>query len=121
MKTMLILFVTLLVCANSYAQSTFSFLKLDASARSAALEGSFVSNADDPNVIFYNPAGVGFLKNDQLSIGFLKHLLDVNSGFLSYTPFIKGIGRVGFAAAYTNYGSFDLKDEYGNKLGTLVV
>ncbi len=111
-------FALLLFSAVSFAQTPYEFLRLDASARSAALGGSFITNADDPNVIFYNPAGIGFIKKNFASAGFFKNLLDVNSGYLSYTPYLKGIGRVGFGVIYTNYGSFDLIDDFGNKSGT---
>ncbi|MBU2444521.1 MAG: type IX secretion system protein PorQ [Bacteroidetes bacterium] len=118
MKTKNLFFSLLLLSAISFAQTPYEFLRLDASARSAALGGSFVTNADDPNVMFYNPAGVGFIKRDLASAGFFKNLLDVNSGYLSYTPYLRGIGRVGIGIIYTNYGSFDLIDDFGNKSGT---
>lgn len=102
---------------NLFSQSTFEFLKLDASARSASLGGAFTSNTDDPNVIFYNPAAVSLVDPDKISFGFLKHLLDVNSGYLSYTPQIKGIGRLGIGIIYTNYGDFEFLDEYGYSRG----
>ncbi|MBM4177173.1 MAG: type IX secretion system protein PorQ [Ignavibacteria bacterium] len=118
MKTYNLFLSLLLFSAVSFAQTPYEFLRLDASARSAALGGSFITNADDPNVMFYNPANVGFIKKNLASAGFFKNLLDVNSGYLSYTPYLTGIGRVGFGIIYTNYGSFDLTDDFGKKFGT---
>jgi hypothetical protein len=113
-----LILVILFLSSNLFSQTAFEFLKLDASARSAALGGAFVSNVDDPNSIFYNPASLQFVDPNNVSFGFLKHLLDVNSGFASYTTQFKGLGKFGFAAMYTNYGSFDQLDEFGNSLGT---
>lgn len=106
-----------LISTNLFSQSSFEFLKLDASARSASLGGAFTSNVDDPNVLFYNPSAIYFVENNIISFGFLKHLLDVNSGYLSYTPSIKGIGKIGLGIIYTNYGDFEVLDEYGYSQG----
>lgn len=108
----------LFLSSNLFSQTAFEFLKLDASARSAALGGAFVSNVDDPNSIFYNPASLQFVDPNNVSFGFLKHLLDVNSGFASYTAQFEGFGKFGFGAMFTNYGSFDKLDEFGNSSGT---
>lgn len=116
-KMKLIILLAVILSSNLFSQSTFEFLKLDASARSASLGGAFVSNTDDPNVIFYNPASVKFVEPNNISFGFLKHLLDVNSGYLSFTPQIKGLGKFGVGLIYTNYGDFELLDEFGYSQG----
>lgn len=112
-----IILTSLIFSSNLFSQSAFEFLKLDASARSASIGGAFVSNTDDPNVIFYNPASIKFVEPNTISFGFLKNLLDVNSGFLSYTPYINGIGNLGFGLIYTNYGDFEVLDEFGYSQG----
>ncbi len=109
--------IFLFISSNLFSQSAYEFLKLDPSARSAALGGAFVSNVDDPNVIFYNPASTNQVESNKISFGFLKHLLDVNSGFISYIPHIKNIGKIGFGIAFSNYGSFEVLDEFGNSSG----
>jgi hypothetical protein len=97
---------------------TFMFLRNDQGARAAALGGSFVSMTDDPNAIFYNPSALATLQQAQLSLGFFKHLLDINSGHLSYAEEILDFGFVGAGITYINYGDFTRTDELGNKLGT---
>ncbi len=111
------IFIIFILSSNLFSQNTFEFLKLDASARSAALGGAFTSNTDDANVIFYNPASVQYVEANSISFGFLKNLLDVNSGYLSLIPQIKGLGKVGVGVIYTNYGDFELLDEYGYSYG----
>ncbi len=111
--------ITLILFGNLYSQSsTYEFLRLDLSARAAALAGSFVSNNDDPDVIFYNPAGLQFLGKPEASFSFVKHLLDINLASLAYTTDLPKIGRVGAAVKYINYGTFTEADEFGNKIGT---
>ena len=114
----LLLALLLMTAGESFGQSTYQFLKLDVSARAAALAGSFVSNNDDPDVIFYNPAGIGLLKDNPASFSFVKLLLDINMASLSYSTDVKNIGRIGAGVKYINYGSFTGADDYGNITGT---
>ncbi|WP_337866688.1 type IX secretion system protein PorQ [Ignavibacterium sp.] len=102
---------------NGFAQNTYEFLKLDMSARAASLGGSFVANNDDPDVIFYNPAGISMLENNPVSFSFVKHLMDINLASVSFSTEFEDIGRFGAAVKYINYGSFDEADEFGNRTG----
>ena len=113
----------LLLCVISvmtFAQDrgTFSFLRNEVGARAAALNGSFASMTNDPNLIFYNPGSLTTLSQPRASAGFLKHLLDVNGGYLSYARAVEGVGTVGGGIIYLDYGSFDETDESMNILGT---
>jgi hypothetical protein len=98
--------------------TAFSFLRNDASARAAALAGSFITIADDPNAIFYNPACLATIADRRGSIGFFKHLMDINAGCASYSTDVADIGRFGAGILFTNYGSFTETDAVGNALGT---
>ena len=109
-------FILLFTLTSSLtAQETFNFLKLDQSPRAAALAGSFVANNDDPNVMFYNPAGINYLQGKPVSFSFVKHLLDINSAGIAYSQQIKNIGRFSAGIQYINYGSFQGADESGAK------
>jgi hypothetical protein len=101
----------------SFGQHIYEFLRLDNSARAGALAGSFVANNDDANVIFFNPAGLGLLNDNPISFSYLKHLLDINLTSLAYSTEIEGIGRVGAAVKYINYGDFQAATENGEKTG----
>ncbi len=107
----------LLNFGSTFAQNTYEFLRVDMSARAAALGGSFISYFDDPDIIFYNPAGMMLTKNSPVSFSFTKHLLDVNLASFSYSTELQNIGRVGAAVKYINYGTFDRADEFGNRNG----
>jgi hypothetical protein len=117
MKKSFALLFTILIfyIASASAQNTFDFLRIDMSARAGALAGSFVTNNDDPDVIFYNPAGLDLLEGQPVSFSFVKHLLDINLASLSYSQEFEGIGRFGGAIKYINYGTFTGADEFGNK------
>jgi hypothetical protein len=107
--------MTMLLSAQ---EGTYNFLRTDMSARAAALNGSFVSMEDDPNVLFYNPAAIATITTPKVSAGYVNHLMDVNAGTLCYGQYINGIGNIGAGVIYMNYGSFNRTDEFLNVLGT---
>ncbi|RPI66944.1 MAG: type IX secretion system protein PorQ [Ignavibacteriales bacterium] len=115
MKKYLLLSTLFLLTASLKinAQNTYEFLRLDMSARAGALGGSFVSNNDDPDVIFYNPAGLQLLEDNPVSFSFVKHLLDINLASVSYSTEFDNLGRFGAGVKYINYGTFKGADENG--------
>ncbi len=119
MKSIFSVFILSIIFFGScFAQnSTFEFLRLDMSPRAGALAGSFVSNDDDADVIFYNPAGLKLIEGNPISFSYVSHLLDFNLASLSYSTDIENIGRFGAGVKYINYGTFTGADEFGNKTG----
>src|SRR5690606_15486984 len=117
MKKYLLLSILFLLTASLKinAQNTYEFLRLDMSARAGALGGSFVSNNDDPDVIFYNPAGLQLLEDNPVSFSFVKHLLDINLASVSYSTEFDNLGRFGAGVKYINYGTFKGADENGRE------
>lgn len=92
---------------------TYDFLKVDPSARASALGGAFETYTDDPNTIFYNPAGLSTVEGKRLSASFGKYLLDINFGTASFNMKYKDIGWFGAGVKFFNYGTFDYTDENG--------
>ncbi len=120
MKRYLLLTSVFLICSKiifGQGNSTYDFLRNDVGARSAALGGSFVTSSDDPNVIYYNPAGIATLTSPTLSFGYYRQILDINSGYLSFGTLIPNFGHVGAGIIYMNYGEFERTGEEGLKLG----
>lgn len=119
--TLKMLFFAVFFTISIQGQTIFEFLKLDTSPRTASLAGSFVAGNGDPNVIFYNPAGISTLKETPVSFSYIKHLMDVNAASLSASYEFEGIGRFGAAFQYINYGSFNEMTEDGIKTGEFKV
>lgn len=115
--TILIIAFTSIYTAKS-DDSPYQFLRYLSSARSSALAGCFVSMPEDPNAVFYNPATLATVKDKYLSTTFLKHVLDINSGLVTYSQDLEGTARWGANVAYTNYGSFDKTNNDGISTGT---
>ncbi|MEK7249186.1 MAG: type IX secretion system protein PorQ [Bacteroidota bacterium] len=116
----LLFVLCVLSCATAFAgsNSTYDFLRADVSARAGALAGSYVTIMNDATSIFYNPAGLSTLEKPAGSLGFFKHLLDINSGYVTYSQPYEDLGYFGIGVLYVNYGSFDETDDLGNKLGS---
>ena len=107
----------LIFCSTSLSQNTYEFLRVDNSARAAALGGSFITYFDDADIIFYNPAGLKLIEGSPISFSFTKHLMDINLASLAYSIEFENIGRLGAGVQYINYGTFDEADEFGNRTG----
>ncbi len=115
----LILTCASVVCLSPFlsAQGTYEFLRNDVGARAAALNGSFVSMTDDPNLLFYNPGALPTLSRTKGSLNYFKHLLDVNAGSISYAQTLEGIGTIAGGLMFVDYGSFTETDASMNIVG----
>lgn len=118
----------LLLLTSAYPQSVlaqpgeltgFSFLRIEPSARAAALGGSFSAMyGDDANAMFYNPA----LLNDQmhraLSVSFVNHVSDLRASFIAFGLHDDRIGSLGVGLRFLSWGKLTETDELGNELGS---
>jgi hypothetical protein len=86
-------------------------------ARAAALGNTFLTLRNDPTLLFSNPGAISSLEGPAASVGFLKHLLDVNAGYAVYAQEWENVGWVSAGVTYLNYGSFDETDKFGNMTG----
>lgn len=113
------LFLTLSSAAFAQrANTVYEFLRIDRSARAAALGGNSVAIAGDINAFFQNPASLSLKTNKAASFSFQKNLLDINAGFAVYGREIRGIGNVAAGISFVNYGGNTAYDETGNETGT---
>jgi hypothetical protein len=113
-----LIFTSLTTALYSQTNTTYNFLKLDVDARSSAMAGSFITAENDVNILFYNPSGIATLEKSQVSAGFFKYLLDINSGNAAFAMKYKDYGYFSAGIRYVNYGSFDKYDENFNNVGT---
>lgn len=114
---LLIAFAIPALTANAQKTRVYEFLRNDASARAAAMGGTFITIAGDPVGMFTNPATLYTVDSTQASFTIFKHLLDINSGFAALGTEIEGIGRVGVGVNYNSYGSFERVNKLGQSLG----
>lgn len=98
--------------------SGFRFLRLEPSARAAAMGGAFSSvYGDDVNALFYNPAALNEDMHGGLALSYLNHLAGLNAGFLAYSRTVAGLGSFGLGVRYLNYGDIERADADGARTG----
>ncbi len=114
-KIILTTVCVILAFGGAHAQSSFHFLTLNSSARAAALGGAFVSMPEDASALFFNPASLSTVQESRMSATFLKHVLDINSGLISYNSRSESIGKYAVSVQFTSNGSFQGADKNGVK------
>lgn len=96
------------------ALSEFSFLRLDASARSAALGSSLSAvKADDTASFFYNPALAHPTSAGQGVASYTDFIADSQVGMLAYSHALGEETVVSAGVRYVDWGEFDGRDAAG--------
>lgn len=113
-----------LVCAGLPLQAqpgpagTFAFLRLEPTARAAALAGAFGAVAtDDPAALYYNPAVLSGETDGVLSLSYLNHLGSLSAGFAAYGRRVRGVDA-GVSIRYLGWGDTPETDEFAQEIGT---
>ena len=105
--------------AQSGDLSGFGFLRVEPSARAAALGGSLAAvYGDDVNAFFYNPALLNESMHRNLSLSYLNHLSDISAGIVAYSRHFGQLGAVAAGLRFMHWGRFDRVDESGEKAGS---
>jgi len=99
--------------------TSFPVLRLEPSARTAALGGSYAAVADgDVNALFFNPAIPGPATSRVASVSYLNHLSDLNVGSVAYSHTVRGLGTtVHGGVRFAHWGTFEGRDRFGNPTG----
>lgn len=103
--------------ANGPGTTTTSFLKIGIGARASALGEAFTALASDGTCLYWNPAGLAYLTEKELSATYNSWLQEINQGYLSFSfPFARG--ALGLGVNYVDMGKMEGRDEYGHPTGT---
>lgn len=100
--------------------TSFPVLRLEPSARSAALAGAFAAVDDgDVNTLFFNPAVPGPSTDRHASFSYLNHLSDLNVGSVAYSRVLGDSSTtVSGGLRFAHWGTFEGRDRFGNKTGS---
>jgi long-subunit fatty acid transport protein len=124
-KVFLLLSIALLLSVNTAnAQvgiTAVPFLQIEPDSRGAAMGNTGVAIADNASAIFWNPAGLAFQRQSQVSITHANWLPAFNADlfydYLVGTYYIDGIGMIGGHITFLNLGEQTRTDEAGLELG----
>lgn len=109
----------LLSAGSARAQSTAGGIstQIQVGGRAEGLGRSYTALADDATASWWNPAGLGFLANNNLSMMHTQLVpnlaSDVFFEYLSFTHHYEGWGGLGLSLAYLSYGVNQATDENG--------
>jgi len=128
MKKLFVVFVLvtlmLIGTGNVFAQgeAAAEFLLIAPGARPGGMGETNVAIADDATATYWNPAGLGFLTNKEISLMHTNwlpefNLPDLYYDFGSYVHPMEGWGTFGVHAIYLNLGESVRTDEEGEEIG----
>ena len=109
--------------AVSVSQSGVLFLKISPGARPGGMGEAFVALADDASATWWNPAGLAYVKNDELTLMHANWLPqfkfnDLYYDFLSYVHQVPEWGTFGANIIFLNLGESTRTTETGDVVGT---
>ncbi|MEQ9310868.1 MAG: type IX secretion system outer membrane channel protein PorV [Balneolaceae bacterium] len=103
------LFVFPVVSNAQVAITAVPFLQIEPDSRGAAMGNTGVAIADNASALFWNPAGLAFQTDNQISITHSNWLANFNVSDLFYDYlvgkyYVEGIGTIGAHLTYLNLG-----------------
>lgn len=105
--------------AQNHANRAYTFMNATHSARTAALGGKLIANADnDISTILYNPAAINTQTHHTLALSFVDLGTGIKSENVSYGQNWENLGNFAATIQFVNYGSFDGYDQDGISTGT---
>lgn len=93
---------------NKTGTAGMTFLKMDVTARPAAMGGTFIGLADDASTLNYNPAGMINIKNMEYISSYRSYYADIQYGYAGMVmPLKEYNAAVGVQVDYLNTGDMD--------------
>ncbi|MEA3506145.1 MAG: PorV/PorQ family protein [Elusimicrobiota bacterium] len=84
------------------AASGAEFLKIGAGARPEGMAGAFTAIADDASSLYWNPAGMGFIKRQEAMLGRMEYIQKTAYSRLFYVSPFEKTGAAGAEISYLN-------------------
>jgi hypothetical protein len=107
--------------SSSFSQSagttSFEFLRSQYSPRGAAMGGNLMAIKDDIHAVPYNPAALSGSSDRIWNVNYIDHLIDFQSGLITYAQPYKNWGNFTAGLFYFNYGDFEETNEFGEQTG----
>ncbi len=85
-----------------------NFLELGFGGAALSMGDSYVSMVNDVSSIYWNPAGLGYMKKSQLMVMHQPWFADINSSFVGLAYVAPSLGTFGIGLTFVSYGSEDV-------------
>lgn len=90
------------------------FLKVSLGARQAGLGGAFTGVADDAYALFWNPGGIGHIRQWQWAVSYNRYFTDISQASVAMARQFRALGSrktgIGFSCAYMGMPEWDSTD-----------
>lgn len=116
-KLLIIQILTLLISANLiYGQdksldhrgtSAANFLKIGVGSRAMALGGAFAAVSNDASALYWNPGGLGLLKDMEMIFSYNSWIADTKLGFVGFVFPTARYGTFGVSVYYFSSGEIE--------------
>jgi len=115
-RVLSIILLILFIATNSFAISKVGttaaqFLKIGAGSRAVGMGGAFVALANDVSAIYWNPAGIARLTNNEVVLLHTEWLADVSYDFLAASVNMGNMGTVGFSLTSVSMDEMEVRTE----------
>ncbi len=98
--------------------TTANFLEIGVGGAGIAMGDAYVASARDMSAIFWNPAGLALIKNNEAMFMYQPWVVDVNTLFVGAALSVPTLGTLGIGIFGMNYGNMDVTTlEYQNGTG----
>ncbi|MFH1957034.1 MAG: PorV/PorQ family protein [bacterium] len=116
-KTIICLLMFLIGSGRIFAgagKSGATFLKISPGAGPVGMGGAYTAIANDINALYYNPAGISGIRQNQIGATHTEWLEGINYDFAGGVIPVRS-GSIGISAVYLTTGKIEGRDESGNK------
>ncbi len=108
--------------SEAWAQAAAISVSIPPTGRANGMGEAYVALADDVTATWWNPGGLGFLTQKEVSVTYAKLVPgladDVFYTYPTYAMPVKDWGTFGFGLVYLSYGTSEGTDAQGNSLGS---
>jgi len=88
--------------------TTANFLEIGVGSAGNAMGEAYVSMTNDLSSIYWNPAGLAFVRQNEAQFMYQPWLVDISTQFAGAAMMIPRIGTVAASVFYMNYGEMDV-------------
>ena len=85
------------------------FLKLGAGARAIAMGGAFVAEASDLSAVYWNPAGLAYLRGRQLQLSNTRYLAEVDYSMAAFGTEVPRLGTMAVSLLLVDSGDMAVR------------
>jgi len=110
-----LIFLIIAGCSTLYAQkphkvgtTTAAFLEIGYGSSITGMGDAGVSIVNDLSSVYWNPAGLAFMKKNQAHFSYQPWIVDINTSFTGAAIVLPNVGAIALSIIHAGYGSMDV-------------